>query len=116
MKVSSLMKLVLSIINIDDAHNVSDSLMRAGYQVTKLSTTGGFLRTGNVTFLTGVDDKEVENVIKIIRSKSNKRKQTVPTTQTCFGSKAALNSAIPFNVNVGGAIVFVLSVEDFRKL
>lgn len=110
------MKLVLSIINTDDAHKVSSALMRAGYQVTRLSTTGGFLRTGNVTFLTGVSDEKVEDVIEIIRSKSNKRNQTVPTTQACFGSETALNSVIPFSVSVGGATVFVLNVEDFRKL
>lgn len=110
------MKLVLSIINTDDAHKVSSALMRSGYQVTRLSTTGGFLRTGNVTFLTGVSDEKVEDVIEIIRSKSNKRNQTVPTTQACFGSETALNSIMPFSVNVGGATVFVLNVEDFRKL
>ena len=102
------MKLVLSIINTDDANNVSKALMQAGYQVTKLSTTGGFLSKGNVTFLTGVDDEKVENVIKVIKSKSNRRKQTIPET--------TLNSAMPFRVNVGGAVIFVLNVEDFRKL
>ena len=110
------MKLVLSIINTDDANNVSKALMQSGYQVTKLSTTGGFLSKGNVTFLTGVDDEKVENVIKVIKSKSNKRKQTIPTALSNFGSETTLNSAMPFRVNVGGAIIFVLNVEDFRKL
>lgn len=109
------MKLVLSIINTDDAHKVADALTCAGFQVTKLSTTGGFLRAGNVTFLTGVEDEKTEEVIKIIKEKSNKRSRTAPIP-TCCPAEAGLCSTMPFKVNVGGAIVFVLNVEDFRKL
>lgn len=110
------MKLVLSIINTDDAHSVAKALTDSGFQVTKLSTTGGFLRSGNVTFLTGVEDSEVEKVIKIIKQKSNKRSKTVPTLSTSSSDSSQLCSALPFKVNVGGAIVFVLNVEKFQKL
>ncbi len=110
------MKLVLSIVNTDDAHRVSSALTKNGFQVTKLSTTGGFLRSGNVTFLTGVEDGKVKKVIQIIKDKSNKRLKTVPAPVSNVGDSAQLCSAIPFKVNVGGAIVFVLNVEDFQKL
>ena len=43
------MKMVLAILNSDDASTVMHNLMKEGYQITKLSTTGGFLRAGNVT-------------------------------------------------------------------
>ena len=109
------MKLVLSIINTEDAHEVSSALTCAGFQVTKLSTTGGFLRAGNVTFLTGVEDEKVTDVINIIKEKSNKRQQTVPMPVTS-SSDFALCTAIPFKVNIGGAIVFVLNIEGFHKL
>ena len=33
-------------------------LMDEGYGVTKLATTGGFLRSGNTTLLVGVDDEQ----------------------------------------------------------
>lgn len=110
------MKLVLSIINTEDAHSVSTALTNSGFQVTKLSTTGGFLRTGNVTFLTGVEDSKVKEVIKIIKQKSNKRSKTVPALTSSVGDSSHLCSAIPFRVNVGGAIIFVLNVEDFQKI
>lgn len=110
------MKLVLSIINTDDAHRVSEALTQKGFQVTKLSTTGGFLRSGNVTFLTGVDDNKVGEVMKIIKDKSNKRYRTVPSPVSNVGDSSQLCSAMPYKVNVGGAIVFVLNVEDFQKL
>ena len=48
------MKLVLAIINHDDAHVVVHNLTKEGFLVTKLSTTGGFLMVGNMTVLIGV--------------------------------------------------------------
>ena len=44
------MKLMLAIVNDDDASMVSGALNKAGIQVTKLATTGGFLKSGNTTF------------------------------------------------------------------
>lgn len=107
------LKLVLSIINSDDASAVSDALTDNGFSVTKLSTTGGFLKVGNTTFITGVADDRVDDVIKIIKSKSNKRKQSVPSA-TPF--EAEMYSTIPFEITVGGATVFVLNVDRFEKL
>ena len=51
------MKLILAIINRDDANAVTQSLTKAGFSSTKLSTTGGFLMSGNVTILVGVDEE-----------------------------------------------------------
>ena len=47
------MKMLLAIINSDDAHSVMNHMMEAGFQITKLATTGGFLRAGNVTIQIG---------------------------------------------------------------
>ena len=110
------MKLVLSIINTEDSHKVACALTKNGFQVTKLSTTGGFLRAGNVTFLTGVENDKVQEVVKIIKEKSTKRRRTVPLPVTNSGDCSGIFSTVPFDVNVGGAIVFVLNVEDFQKL
>ena len=50
------MKLILAIINNDDTAKASAELNHAGFFVTKLSTTGGFLMVGNTTLLIGTDD------------------------------------------------------------
>ena len=49
------MKLIIAIIQDDDASNVIGHLNESGFQVTRLSTKGGFLRSGNTTILTGVE-------------------------------------------------------------
>ena len=107
------MKLILAIINSDDANSVLNALTDNGFSVTKLSTTGGFLKVGNTTFITGVDDDRVDEVIKIIKSKSKKRKQSVPNATPL---EVGTYSAIPFEITIGGATIFVLNVESFKKL
>ena len=56
------MKLIFAIVNKDDSGSVSSALTRAGFSVTKLATTGGFLMAGNTTFLVGTDDSRVRCV------------------------------------------------------
>lgn len=107
------MKMILAIVNSDDANAVLNTLTDNGFLVTKLSTTGGFLKVGNTTFITGVEDNKVDEVIEIIKSKSNKRKQRVPNA-TPLDLKMC--SAIPFEITIGGATVFVLDVNRFEKL
>ena len=64
------MKLVLAIVNKDDSGTVSSALTKEGFSVTKLATTGGFLMSGNTTFLVGIDDNRVEEVLAIIEKHS----------------------------------------------
>ena len=60
------MKLVISIVQDDDALDLVDALNEKGYSVTKLATTGGFLKSGNTTLLAGVQKEKVDDVISII--------------------------------------------------
>ncbi len=107
------MKMILAIINQDDANTVVNSLMKEGFHATKLATTGGFLRAGNMTILIGTEDDKVNNVIEIIRKHSHSRKQIIPATTD-------LNSGVfptmPVEVTVGGATLFVMNVEQFERL
>ena len=53
------MKLIIAIINRDDSKAVTQSLTKQGFSSTRLSTTGGFLLSSNVTVLVGVDEEAV---------------------------------------------------------
>jgi uncharacterized protein YaaQ len=61
------MKLVIAIIRSIDGGPAIDALVGKGYRVTRVASTGGFLRRGNVTLLVGVEDAEVEAVIDTLR-------------------------------------------------
>ncbi len=107
------MKMILAIINHDDSHSVIMQLMKQGFSITKLATTGGFLRAGNVTILIGADDNKVEEAINVIKEYSNSRKQVIPTTAELG---MGFYPTKPVEVAVGGATVFVMDVERFEKI
>ncbi len=104
------MKLLIAIVNSEDAPAVLSELTTAGFSVTKLSTSGGFLRAGNVTMLIGMEEEKVKDVIEEF---SSRRKQQVPVNSTYIGDSLI---SVPVEVTVGGATVFVLDVEQFYKL
>lgn len=107
------MKLIIAIVNNDDANKVQKSLVKNQFFATRLSTTGGFLKAGNVTFLIGVNDEKVPEVLEIVETHSKKRTKLVPNTIVNeFGSF----SALPIQVEVGGATVFILTVDQFVKI
>lgn len=108
------MKLIVAIINNDDSADVMSHLTKTGYSVTKLSTSGGFLRAGNVTLLIGVEDKKVDDVIDIIGEYSRQRKEITPVNTAYIGD--SMLASMPIEVTVGGATIFVLDVEQFFKI
>ncbi len=107
------MKLLLAIVNKDDANYVNTGLNKSGYMVTKIASTGGFLKNGNTTFMIGVQDEEVDNVLEIISHFSKKRTVQMPT-DTFYDPTNVL--AMPQKVTVGGATVFILNVERFEHI
>lgn len=107
------MKLILAIISNDDAKACTSALNKASFHVTRLATTGGFLSAGNTTLIIGCDDKEIDKAIDIIGKESKRRKEAIPST--IMGDMANLAS-YPVEVEVGGATIFVLDVDQFKKL
>ena len=83
-----------------------------GFQITKLSSSGGLLRSGNTTFISGVEDDKVNTALDIIAANSSKRKQLTPNPMT-----VDMNAYIsyPVEVTVGGATVFVWDIEKCIK-
>jgi len=108
------MKIILAIVHNDDNVLVSSSLTKAGFQVTKIATTGGFLMSGNTTFITGVDDDKVDEAISIIEKYSKKRIQSVVSDIAL--ATGNMSAAIPVEVQLGGGTIFVLNVERFERV
>ncbi len=108
------MKLIYAIVSNDDSNAVSAAMMKAGFYATKLASTGGFLLSGNTTFLCCTEDEKVDEAIKIISSKSKKRTQMIPSSAS-FGMTGGY-TPYPVEVSVGGATIFVTNVERFEKI
>lgn len=107
------MKLVLAIMSKNDALVVTDALNEENFQVTKMASTGGFLKSGNTTLIIGVEDGKTNKVIDIISKYSSKRKQMVTNSMPVYFDSVAQT---PFEVTTGGAIIFVLDVDQFEKV
>jgi len=105
------MKLIVAIVHDDDTRDITDKLSKAGFSVTKLSSSGGFLKLGNTTLICGVDDDKVQEVVKIIEEEGKSRTQLMPVSSGLFKAIQPLSE-----ITVGGATIFVLNVEDFIKL
>jgi uncharacterized protein YaaQ len=108
------MKLIMAVVQDKDSNRLSDALVEANVRATKLASTGGFLRAGNTTFLTGVDDDRVDKVIKIIKDNCRSRDQLVAPVSP-MGGNADSYVPHPVEVEVGGATVFVLPVDRFEQ-
>jgi len=108
------MKMIVAIVQDEDSNRLVSALMNDGFGVTKLATTGGFLRAGNTTLLIGVDDERLNDALHIIEKLCKSRRQ-VATSPLTAGGAVGMYSAMPIEVTVGGATVFVLNVEQFAK-
>jgi uncharacterized protein YaaQ len=94
------MKLIIAIVQDEFANQVVKSLMAKKYRTTKLSSTGGFLKSGNTTLLMGVENKEVKEVISIIE-------------EICKSKEVQKGKE---ELTVRGANIFVLNMADYRRI
>ncbi len=111
------MKLIIAIAHERDKHKLADALLQNGLTFTKLGSTGGFLRQGNVTVLIGVEDDDAGRVLDVIKSACRASEGYVNLPSDTVSTIPALGAFAPHPVRVeaGGAVAFVLSVESFER-
>lgn len=110
------MKLIIAVIQDEDTTRLLSALMQEGFGVTKLATTGGFLRSGNTTLMIGVDEERVDACIRCIESVCRSRKQLTTANTSASGVMTGGFASYPVEVTVGGATLFILSVDQFLKV
>ena len=108
------MKLIMAIGQDKDSNRLANEFIDANIRATKLSTTGGFLKAGNSTFIIGIEDERINDALELIKKTCQSRKQFVSTPMSL---DVSLDGQVPYpvEVEVGGATVFVLPVEDFHR-
>ncbi len=108
------MKLIVCIVHNRDKGKITDELVRSGFKFTIIGSTGGFLREGNTTFLIGIEENEQSTLFKLIQQNCKTREQLVNVTPIEAAPPGAFIPS-PVKVPVGGAVVFVLGVEQFER-
>jgi uncharacterized protein YaaQ len=97
------LKLTLTVVHDEDANPVVDALIAHGFFVTRLPSTGGFLRAGNTLLLVGLEDDQLEPMMEIVQGHT--RLRASPPV-----------SRVPEETQVSRAVVFVLGLEELRRL
>lgn len=78
------MKLMMVILNNNDADEVIQELLAEEYRVTRIASTGGFLRRGNTTLLLGTVADKIDRAIEIIKETSVEPAQPGQRRATVF--------------------------------
>ena len=68
------------------------------------------MRAGNTTLIVGCEEEKVDKAIEIMGEYSSRRTEVVPATSSYDIGRFA---SFPVEVQVGGATIFVLDVEQF---
>ena len=108
------MKLIITVVHDRDKNRVNNALLAAGHSFTVMASTGGFLREGNVTLLIGAEPDQAPAILQLIEENCKTREQFVNVLPPDAGSIGAFIPT-PVRVTVGGAIAFVIDVEEFYK-
>jgi uncharacterized protein YaaQ len=108
-------KLIIMVVADNDAERLIRELVSKGYHATKIGSTGGFLRRGNTTIMSGVDAADVETVIELVRRICHARTELVPLASLpMIGDATPMMD--PIEVRVGGAVIFVLNIERLEHV
>jgi len=109
------MKLIFAIVHSDDAPGLLEALTRRGQRATRINTAGGFLKESNATILLGVTDDRVDEVLGLIQSNCQTRTQFVNPLPPVM-EPGEFYMPYPVEVQIGGATVFVLEVDQVEAL
>ena len=109
------MKLMYIIVRQDNESDVVDALINQGFRITKLATSGGFLRKGNTTLFSCLEDKDVDTAIEIIKKECGRTQKIQVEMPINLPSTAINYTTLPTTIEVGGATIIVTDVYKFER-
>jgi len=77
-------KMIVAIVNDEDTNPISEGLQHIGLYVSRIASTGGFLRQGRNTLMVGVDDNKVNDAINVISENCAPRIEPISKRATLF--------------------------------
>lgn len=89
------MKLILAVVQDQDSNRLSNALVEYNFRATKLASTGGFLKSGNTTFIIGTEDVRVEKALQVIKENCKSRDQLMAPVSPMGGNA---DSYVPYPV------------------
>ena len=105
-------KLLIAVVHSEDAPLLVEALRGANLRVTEVLSRGGFLQARNAMLYIGVDDAQVPAAMKLIEDNCRSRVQELPP-EPLGGIEA---NWLPTEVTHGGATVFVVPLDEIRRI
>ncbi len=105
------MKLLIAIVQESDADRVAHALRDAAHRFTRLSSTGGFLETPNVTLVLAVEDRAVPAVLDLFRANCSPREVELPLVLY-----ERLSDWQDRMVNYAGATILVADLAEMIRI
>ena len=109
------MKLVVAVVHNEDARVLIDALLAREHRATWLHSSGGFLKQSNATILVGVEEAQIDEVVGIVRENCRARTQTLSPIPPIM-EPGEFFMPYPVEVEMGGAVVFVLPIDRFERI
>src|SRR5436305_6177441 len=106
-------KLLIAVVHAQDAGQLVEALRRADLRVTEVLSRGGFLQARNAMLYIGVDDEQVDEAMRLIDENCKSRSESIPAGPVGVVGEA---NWIPAEVTHGGATVFVVPLEEIRRI
>jgi uncharacterized protein YaaQ len=88
------MKLIIAILDDQVSENTIDALLNEGLSVTKIASTGGFLRRGKTTLLIGIEEERLADALEVIRR----------------------HASVDSSAHNRSSMIFVLKTEQYEQL
>ena len=108
------MKLVVAVIQNEDEDALTEAMEVEGFSITRIGSSGGFLRASNVTLMTAVEDSQVQRVMDLLGKHCKRRTRHLHPWVPSMEARERFMGAIP--VEVGGAAVFIVNLERIEKI
>lgn len=105
-------RLMAAVIQMPDYEIAARALSDAGFYVTQLGSSGGFLGRQNLTLLIGIQSEQESVAEEILRKNCRRRVEYITTSL----EGAPFHMPLPTPISVGGATVFTLTVERFEEI
>jgi uncharacterized protein YaaQ len=106
-------RLALAVVQIEDAQALVERLGGGGFGATRIDAAGGFLRRENAVVLVALHADRLPDFLEGVRATCRRRLVVwfPPLADEAAGAWAA-----PIDVEVGGAVVFVVPIERVAYL
>ncbi|SHH31190.1 Uncharacterized protein YaaQ [Anaerosphaera aminiphila DSM 21120] len=94
------MKMIIAIVQDKFIDDLMDKFLDEGIYVTKLSSSGGFFKSGNTTLLLGSEESELDKIDSIFRE--------ITKTEELHNERGKFK--------ISGATIFVIDVEKSMRI